>query len=839
MSILARANRRYFVRHPVQLLLAVIGVALGVAIVAAIDLAAESTHRAFALSMQAITGRYTHQITAGSTGLDESLYRRLRIEQGLRQSAPSVEAYVRAGNQTLRLVGFDPYAERGTQSRFVSASRGGDATRLLTEPGSALIASVTARQLGVAPGNRLDISIDGRAIALDIIGYIEGNGPPEPALEGLLLTDIASAQELLGRVGRLDRIELILPEYPEAAEQLRRWLPVGTELETIAGRNASTQKLSAALELNLRAMSWLALLVGAFLIYNTMAFSVLQRRELLASLRVLGATRGQLFREVLQEAALLGLAGGLLGLAFGVLAAKALLHLVTRSINDLYFVLTVTEFLPDPLVLARGLAMGIAVAMLAAAAPAWEAARTSQRPARSGAETSVRKLLPGLAVLGLLLLSMAAWVLQARHVGLTASIGGVFMLLSGFGLITPWLMLMLTAGTVQLARLGDIWLLRLALSGVAASLSRAGLAVAALTVAVAVSVGVGIMIESFRGAITDWLEEILQADIYVTGASTDDGLMPNLPDNLESRLADIPGLARTGGARRMEVKTSMGNSELLVLRPPDLDQPGFRFKSGDGKALWRSFPKLEAVMISEPYAQRHDLSVGDHLVLQSDSGPVDLPVAGVFFDYRSDQGLIIMHRALYQRYWSEPRETSLGLYLEPGADLASVRRETERRVAEDSQVLTVKSNREIRDATLKVFDRTFAITQVLRLLAMGVAFVGILSALMAFQFERRRELAVLRATGLTPRETGGLMLLQTGFMGLVAGLLSIPLGLAIALALVRVIHLRSFGWTMELSFSPSALISAVAMSLAAALLAGLYPAHRVMMAQPARALREE
>ncbi len=839
MSILALANRRYFLRHPVQLLLAVIGVALGVAIVAAIDLAAESTHRAFALSMQAVTGRYTHQITAGPAGLDESLYRRLRIDRGLRQSAPSVEAFVRAGNQTLRLVGFDPYAERGTESRFVSASRSSGAFRLLIEPGSALIAAVTARELGLVPGGRLDIAVDGRVATVNIIGYIEGNGPEEPALEGLLLTDIASAQELLARVGRLDRIELILPEDPKVTEQLRRWLPEGTELESIAGRNASTQKLTAAFELNLRAMSWLALLVGAFLIYNTMAFSVLQRRELLASLRVLGATRGQLFREILYEAALLGLAGGLLGLAFGVLAAKLLLHLMTRSINDLYFVLTVTEFLPDPLVMARGLAMGIAVAMLAAAGPAWEAARTSSRPARSGVETGVRKIVPGLAASGLLLLATAGWVLQAEHFGLTAAIGGVFMLLSGFGLITPWLMLMLTAGTVRLARLAGLRLLRLALSGVASSLSRAGLAVAALTVAVAVSVGVGIMIESFRGAITDWLGEILQADLYVAGASTDGGATPSLPEDLESRLADIPGVARTGTARRREVKTSVGDSELLVLRPPDLDQPGFRFKSGDGKALWRSFPELDAVMISEPYAQRHGLAIGDHIVLQSDSGPIDLPVAGVFFDYRSDQGLIIMHRALYQRYWTDRRETSVGLYLEPDADLASVRREVERRVADDSQGLTVKSNREIREATLKVFDRTFAITQVLRLLAMGVAFVGILSALMAFQFERRRELAVLRATGLTPRQTGGLMLLQTGFMGLVAGLLSIPLGLAIALALVRVIHLRSFGWTMELNVSSSTLISAIAMSLAAALLAGLYPARRVMVAQPARALREE
>jgi putative ABC transport system permease protein len=218
---------------------------------------------------------------------------------------------------------------------------------------------------------------------------------------------------------------------------------------------------------------------------------------------------------------------------------------------------------------------------------------------------------------------------------------------------------------------------------------------------------------------------------------------------------------------------------------------------------------------------------------------VRLPVAGIFFDYRSDQGLIVMHRRLYDRLWRDHSSTSLGLYLNPGADVKAVRAEVDRRLAEIRQPLTVRSNREIRDASLETFERTFAITQVLRLLAVGVAFIGIVSALMALQAERGRELAVLRATGLTPRQTGALVLIQTAFMGLMAGVLAIPLGLAVAVALVRVINLKSFGWTMDLSVSLSPLVVAVLLSLLAALLAGWYPARLAMRTQPAAALREE
>jgi putative ABC transport system permease protein len=296
---------------------------------------------------------------------------------------------------------------------------------------------------------------------------------------------------------------------------------------------------------------------------------------------------------------------------------------------------------------------------------------------------------------------------------------------------------------------------------------------------------------------------------------------------------------RVGTGRRVWIETGFGRSEFLVVNPAHADRPGFRFRGGDGRAVWRDFQSRDVVLVSEPYANRHQIGVGNALTVATAAGPRTFPVGGVFFDYRSDQGIVLMHRRLYDRLWQDAGISSLGLYLAPGADLDALRSAAEGIAAERNQAVLIRSNREIRKASLEVFDRTFLITRVLRVLALGVAFIGILSALLALQIERARELAILRATGLTPRETFALILIQTGVLGICAGLLAWPLGTGIAVALVKVINLRSFGWTMDLIVPAAAYAEALALAVVAALLAGLYPGWRAGRIPPALALRED
>jgi putative ABC transport system permease protein len=237
-------------------------------------------------------------------------------------------------------------------------------------------------------------------------------------------------------------------------------------------------------------------------------------------------------------------------------------------------------------------------------------------------------------------------------------------------------------------------------------------------------------------------------------------------------------------------------------------------------------------------AYRRQLAVGDALELPTDQGPRTFPIAGVFLDYGSEHGRILLHRSGYARYWREPSVGSAAAFAAPGENLAALRDRLQDRLG-PIQPLLIRSNRDIQSRTLDVFDRTFTITNVLRLLAILVAVVGVLSALLALQLERAREFAVLRATGMTAGEVGGLVSLQTGFMGAAAGLLAIPTGLLLAAVLIFVINRRAFGWSLPFEVNPLLLLETLALAICAALLAGLYPIWRMARARPAEALRME
>jgi putative ABC transport system permease protein len=233
------------------------------------------------------------------------------------------------------------------------------------------------------------------------------------------------------------------------------------------------------------------------------------------------------------------------------------------------------------------------------------------------------------------------------------------------------------------------------------------------------------------------------------------------------------------------------------------------------------------------------VDVGATLVLRTLAGPRPFRVAGVYYDYASDQGLVMMSRRTYLAAFGDPGLSGFSLTLSPGADADAVERALRASLSQAAEGLSVQSNRALKRISLAIFDRTFLITGVLRLLAGLVAGIGVLSALLALELERGREFAVLRATGLTPGQVWQLVTAETGLLGLAAGLLSLPVGLALAWIMIFVVNRRSFGWTVQMETAPRVLLEAVVLALGAALLAGLYPAFRTARTSPARALREE
>ncbi len=852
---LFKTSLRHLLRHPWQVGLAILGVALGVAVVVAIDLANDSARRAFSLSTEAITGRTTDQIVGGPTGIDEALYRRVRIDLGLRESAPLVEGYAAAPDHpglTLHIIGVDPLAE-GAFRPFLTpggAQARSDLTQLYTRPGAALISAETARANGIINGGSLRMRIGARIENAQIIGLIEPQDEnASRALDGILVTDIATAQEWLGSVGHLSRIDLILPDG-SAGDALRTKLsailPPDTHLTRPEVRTNAITQMTAAFELNLTALSLLALIVGMFLIYNTITFSVVQRRGLLGTLRCLGVTRNQIFALVLGEALLVALVGSLIGLGLGIVLGRGLVGMVTQTINDLYFAVTVRSAEISWVPLAKGFALGMGATLLAAAIPAIEATFTPPRTVlrRSSYEERVRRFVPLVAAGGLALLLLGAGMLALPGNNLVLSFGGLFAITIGAAAVTPlmtlWLMMAIRP---LLGTIGGM-LGRMAARDVIASLSRTSVAVAALMIAVAVTIGVGLMVGSFRTTVVRWLDATLRADVYVSTPDASAGRpTAPLPLDLVERLTTAPGVERARRYRTVDIDGSLGTTLVVALDVAEPDRTIFQFLSGDLATIWASWEQGQ-IFISEPLAFRHNLGIGDSITLQTATGQRSFRVAGVFYDYGTDRGVVMIDLPRYQQLWNDTAIASLGLYAAPGQNVDALVQQLRELSSADSAspeapLITIRSNRALREGSLIIFDRTFAITGVLQLLATIVAFVGILAALMALQLERSRELAVLRANGLTPGQLWAMVLSQTGLMGLTAGLLAIPVGILMASVLVFVINKRSFGWTLLFQVDPGLLAQAILVATSAALLAGIYPAWRMGRTSPALALREE
>jgi putative ABC transport system permease protein len=548
----------------------------------------------------------------------------------------------------------------------------------------------------------------------------------------------------------------------------------------------------------------------------------------------LGLTRNEAFKLILVEAAMLGTAGAILGVALGIWLGDGLLELVSRSINDLYFRISVTDVLVSPWTVAKGLIAGFAATVFAAAVPAIEAAayRPQLAISRSVLEHRTRRLLPFLAASGIAAVAIAIVLLRISGSSLLAGLAALFLLILGFAVCIPVFVKLITQWLAPLAGGVGGMSARLAVSGIGTSLSRTGVAIVALAVAVSATVGVTVMVDSFRGAVSEWIGNSLQSDIYVGVAYG--SLNPDLVEDL----ASVTGVAEYSARRWAWLETPQGRTRIIAEKMAAGSYAAATILDADAEMAWRQLNDEEAVFISEPFAYRNQLGSGDTLLLMTRSGSKPFRIAATYQSYDAGSGSVFMNRTTYVKHWNDQRIDALGIYLERDADIETVMREL-KQTSSGKQAILLRSNRELRDISLQIFDRTFVITNVLYWLAVGVAVIGILGAMLALQLERARELAVLRALGMTPGQLGGMVTLQTGLIGLLSGIAALPLGLLMAWMLIDVINRRSFGWSMDIQISTEVLLSALVLSVGAALLAGIYPAYRAAHAQPALAMREE
>jgi putative ABC transport system permease protein len=848
--------------------LTVIGIALGVSVFVAIRLASGSALASFGDTVDAVSGRANLEVSAVADGFDERLYARIRREPGVRAAAPIVEVRAlarkasaapgaahavapgeRAGfDETVLVLGVDAFAEPPF-ARFPERrdGLGADlAMRLLAEPGSALVTDALARRHGLRAGDTLYVLASGRPAPL-VVATVLGRGELDQAMGGeLVLADLATVQETFARQGRLDRVDLIVD--PRARERVRAslnaWLPVAARAQLPRARTQQVENLVRAFALNLLALSFIAVFVSAFLVFNAVALAVVRQRREIGVWRALGVTRAQVAGVFLAEGALLGLAGGVLGAGLGALLANAALAQVGRSLTALYLVAQAGRLWLDPGTLLAGIGIGVASALVSALAPALEAAGTPPGATiREGSLVEARRSDFGrLAVAGLLVLVLAAIVTVWTHVA-RAPLGGfasAFLVLVGFSLFAPlW--------TRAAARLADPLARRL---GIAATLgvravrdaaARGGAVVAAIMIAVGMLVALTTMIASFRGTVDRWITQTLRGDLYVEPVGhRASGSATALPAGFVDSLRTLPGVSAVDTYRGAALTLDGQPAQVVGIEFAVQREHGrLQFVNGEDarRVLQRALDR-GGVIVTESFAHRRRVRAGERIVLPATAGPVALTVEGVFYDYSTDAGAVLMDRALYSKLWNDDRTESLALYLVPGASRDTVREALLRRAGPE-RWLHVMPNQALRARVLEVFDETFRITWVLQAIAIIVSVLGVASTLTTLVLQRGRELATLRAVGARRAQVRTLVLAESALLGVAGALLGCVAGLVLAMLLVHVINRQFFGWSIQLVLDPGVFVGATLLLTLTATLAGLLPARLATSARVAGALRVE
>jgi len=834
-KLLIRSSWRFHRQHPLQLLLSMFGIVLGVGIVTSVLITNNSAVRAFALASEALYGRATHQIVAANGISDSAAAAFIRSHSEL-TIAPVIEGELEVDQSLITLIGLDPFLEAEFGRLQLSGDSDSDVTALTMTDLPIWASEATAERLALTVGQPLQLGNQTTTVA----GIF--STASRAASDGLLVTDISVAQTVLQRIGSIDRLEMVLSDVK--AEKLNKQLPPQWRMQATAQRQSTMQAMTRGFQINLTAMSLLALLVGMFLIHNTMTFAVLQRREVFAMKRIIGISARGLFAIVLGEALVFSTIASILGLLCGILIAQKLLQLTTQTINDLYFVLHVQQLHISPLILFGGVVLGIGSSLIAASLAAREAATRNAIEAlrRSAIEERTKNLLPLLLIAGLICLTIGALLAWLPSQSLLLGFAALMIIIMGYGLCIPWLSqhLLLLARYLCGQR---IMTLAVALGSLTGNMSRTGLAIAALAVAVSATLGVDIMIGSFRNSVDVWLTKTLRSDVYLTlgdmdaTGRTETG---NVSTQWLQQLNAIDGVKDISTGTVLDVVTNLDTFDLLVLNPNSTSEKSYEWLHTESDNTWLNFQSQRTVLISEPLANKHQLTAGDSISLfTATQGDVVFEIAGVYRDYGSSHGRLVIHRATYAQYWNNTTIGSIGVMLDDNTNRNTVMQRVRNLSTTAGVPIQVRDNTSIHQESLDIFDRTFAVTRVLRWLTMGVAFIGIFSALLAMHLERARDFAILRASGGSQTQLRYIIGLQSLCMGITAGLIAIPLGWFMSEILIHIINVRSFGWRMSSLLPPTAVPQALLLSIGAAILAGIYPAWRLGRQSLVKELRNE
>lgn len=864
-------------RRPARAVLPVAGVAIGVAAAAAIHHANDSVSASFREAADAVSGR-TDFVVTGAAGIPVRDLGALAFVWSMGSLAPAVTGTAvvedASGSGAGPPEGAREVAPKGAREVAPDGARevvqilgidwGGDSVvrdiRLVEAPGESararllkgdavLVSEPFARRHSLSVGSTLAIVAGGAPRRVGVAGILELSGVARAAGGDILVTDLFTAQRLLGKEGRVDRVDIVLEPGRArelAGKAIASRLPPGLTLEPPGRAAATADRMVRAFRFNLNALGSLTLLVGAFLIANAVSIAVLRRRPEIAALRAIGCGRSTVFAAFCVEGLAIGLLGTALGEVLGLFASRAALAAVAGTVTHIYLPAARITGGSYGGAAALSAAVGIAASLLATLVPAWEATRVEPAPAlRPGSfEGIVRGRLAARATLAAAA-AVAAWV-ASRAPALDGfplfGFMAVVLVVAALALAAPLAVRLAAAVPARILgrRLSAEG--RLAVGFFGGASARNGTAVAALAMALGMTLAMIVTVASIRETVRVWVRSTLASDLWIKAdAGGRSGILGDLPPEILPLIQGMEGVAAVDPFRARDSVDARG-------RPYTLASGDLRVvaRAGGAPLLDGRDPRRVAaaarargeVLISEPFARRFGAATGGTVSVATPAGPRTFRVAGVYRDYSNDRGTVVLDRALYLAIFDDPRITSLAVLASPTQDPAALRRRI-LSATEGRYALHISTNRELRAEVLAIFDRTFAVTKALEAIAIAVAVLGIANALVASAVERRRAFGLLRAMGAAGRQIRRATLLEAFLTGATGTAAALAAGAAFAWLLLSVINPQSFGWTVALDVPVATLVAAAALVLLASVLAGILPGRIAASVDPAAALQEE
>ena len=720
----------------------------------------------------------------------------------------------------------------------------------LFAPTTVFLEENLADQLRLRQGQTLSVMVHGNVHDL-VIGKVLKSSGLQGGVQQQVLMDIASAQWLFGLLVKLHHVAIIRePEVNVSVliEELQSDLSENVQVRLSSRRNRQVESMLRAFQMNLTMLSGISLLVGIFLVYNTTAFSVVHHRQEIGILRSLGMERHSITNLFLLEAGTLGAAGGLLGCWLGILLARWLTVMIGQNVGELYGMRSLlASQIPVPMLI-EAMVLGMGVSVVGALRPAWDASTMAPVHALAGGQSQAEEDHDVSGARWAVIASLLAAVLLSQMSSIQGIPAGgyaaAFCLLMGGAAAGPVLSQWFSRWSQRSLGNRSGLLPGLAAEQMGRNPGRTSVTMAAIVVGLAILVGVGIMIQSFRQTVELWIEQTLMADIIVAptswlGESEASGQNQGLPRHLVEHLLDIPGIEAVDPYLETIVEAA-GQTVALVSRDMRLhaERSQYLFLHGESSEVLAHTVASRGVIVSEVLAERLQISVGDQLSLKAPGGIEQFPVKGVFYDYATDGGKVVLDQGLFSEKWGERDATVFAVYLKKGQTLSTARQEVESALKNIRPIITI-SNGELKQEILDIFDRTFRVTYVLELIALSVAVLGIMNTLLTAILERRRELATLRAIGASGSQIQGLILWESCYLAGLGAVVGILVGMALSVVLIKVINKQSFGWTIQYTLAWETIGMALLVAFAAAVIGAWAPARWASRQTIAEDLRYE